>query len=137
MGDPLHTEKVLSLFYELSATLKQVEVNFTIGEAITFIAGGWKSAAMETYLDIADIPVPSPSHSSSSSPSALIEIDSSVMEGILNKIFTELLPSGKAAVKKAVCIWMLCLVKFCYNVDVIKVIIIVSSIINYVGYHHQ
>ncbi|CAG8551849.1 6467_t:CDS:10 [Diversispora eburnea] len=91
MGDLKYTEKVLSLFYEFSSSLKQVDVHFTIGEAITFITGGWK------------------------------KINSNVMEGVLNKIFTELLPSGKAPIKKAVCIWMLCLVKFCYNVDIIKV----------------
>ncbi len=89
---------------------KQVEVHFTIGESITCIAAGWESNAMDQYLDIAD-----------ASPS-LITINNVVMEGVLDKMFNDLLPSNKTSVKKAVCVWMLCLVKFCSKHEVIKVI---------------
>ncbi|CAG8483679.1 8071_t:CDS:10 [Racocetra fulgida] len=90
LGNSEYTEKVLSLFYYLSSTLnKQVEVHFTVGEAITYVTTGWESLALNQYLDIAD-----------SSPPP-ISVDYSIINGILNKIFSDLLPSGKAAVKKA------------------------------------
>ncbi|RIB22041.1 proteasome stabiliser-domain-containing protein [Gigaspora rosea] len=109
LGNSEYTEKVLSLFYDLSSSLnKQVEVNFTIGEAITCVTTGWESLALNQYLDIAD----------ASPPPTFIE--HSVINGVLNKIFSDLLPSGKASVKKAVCVWMLCLVKFCSKHEVIK-----------------
>ncbi|CAG8524233.1 10813_t:CDS:10, partial [Cetraspora pellucida] len=109
LGNSEYTEKVLSLFYDLTSTLnKQVEVHFTVGEAITYITTGWESLALNQYLDIADASPPS------------ISIDNSIINGVLNKIFSDLLPSGKAAVKKAVCVWMLCLVKFCSKHEIIK-----------------
>ena len=109
-GNKSYTEKVLSLYYDLAYSLnKQVEVHFTVGESITCVAAGWESVAMEKHLDIADV----------STPKIIIEPD--IMENILNKIFNELLPTGKAAVKKAICVWMLCLVKFCSNHEIVKV----------------
>ena len=88
---------------------KRVEVHFTIGASITCITAGWGSNEMDQHLDIADV-----------SPPPII-IDNTVMEGVLNKIFNDLLPSNKTAVKKAVCVWMLCLVKFCSKHEVVKV----------------
>jgi proteasome component ECM29 len=109
-GNKVYTEKVLSLYYDLTYSLnKQVEVHFTIGESITCIAAGWESLAMKKHLDIADV----------TTPEIIIEHD--VMQNILNKIFNELLPTGKVAVKKATCVWMLCLVKFCSNNEIVKV----------------
>ncbi|CAJ0835750.1 10586_t:CDS:10 [Entrophospora sp. SA101] len=104
-GNKIYTEKVLSLYYDLAYSLnKQVEVHFTIGESITCIAAGWESIVMEKHLDIADVLTPK------------IVIEPDVMQNILNKLFNELLPTGKASVKKAICVWMLCLVKFCSKV---------------------
>ncbi|CAI2172736.1 418_t:CDS:10 [Funneliformis geosporum] len=109
LGEPNYAEKILSLFYDLATIInKQVEVHFTIGESITCIAAGWESNSMGQYLDIAD-----------ASPS-LNTIDNSIMEGILVKLFNELLPSNKTSVKKAVCVWMLCIVKFCSKHEVVK-----------------
>jgi proteasome component ECM29 len=65
---------------------------------------------MDLYLDIADVPPPS------------MTIDNALMEGVLNKIFNDLLPSNRTSAKKAVCVWMLCIVKFCSKHEVVKVI---------------
>ncbi|CAB4480178.1 ARM repeat-containing protein [Rhizophagus irregularis] len=109
LGESTYSEKVLSLFYDLATTInKQVEVHFTIGASITCITAGWESNEMDLYLDIADVPPPS------------MTIDNAVMEGVLNKIFNDLLPSNKTAAKKAVCVWMLCLVKFCSKHEMVK-----------------
>jgi proteasome component ECM29 len=64
---------------------------------------------MDLYFDIADVPPPS------------MTINNTVMEGVLNKIFNDLFPSNKTSAKKAVCVWMLCLVKFCSKHKVVKV----------------
>ncbi|GBC07937.1 hypothetical protein RclHR1_00780017 [Rhizophagus clarus] len=109
LGDPTYSEKVLTLFYDLASIInKQVEVHFTIGASITCMTAGWESNEMDLYLDIADVPPPS------------MTIDNAVMEGVLNKIFNDLLPSNRTAAKKAVCVWMLCLVKFCSKHEIVK-----------------
>ncbi|CAG8534937.1 9628_t:CDS:10 [Funneliformis mosseae] len=109
LGEPNYAEMILSLFYDLATIInKQVEVHFTIGESITCIAAGWESNSMDQYLDIAD-----------ASPS-LNTVDNAIMEGILVKLFNDLLPSNKTSVKKAVCVWMLCIVKFCSKHEVVK-----------------
>jgi len=103
-------DKVLSLFYDLALSItKEVEIHFTIGETIASIVAGWQSQAMEIYLDVADAKIPE------------VTIDQNVIESFFSKIFDELLPSGKAAVRKAICIWILCLVKFCSKHDAVKV----------------
>ncbi|CAG8776578.1 13216_t:CDS:2, partial [Acaulospora morrowiae] len=109
MGNIKYTESVLSLFYELSSLLgKQIEVHFTVGEVITCLTTGWESISLGPYLDISDASIPP------------IKIEPGVVEGVLNKIFMELLPSGKTVVKKVVCVWMLCLVKFSSKNETIK-----------------
>jgi proteasome component ECM29 len=65
---------------------------------------------MDQYLDIADVSPPQ------------FTVDHAMMEGVLNKIFNDLLPSNRTSAKKASCVWMLCLVKFCSKHKVVKVI---------------
>ncbi|KAF9574748.1 hypothetical protein EC968_005534 [Mortierella alpina] len=104
VGNPNQVQNVLTFFYEFGPKqTKQTEVNFTIGEAIACIGAGWRCSAMDVYADIAD-----------QDPS-MVDVQCSVMDGILNTVLDAMAPSPKAATKKAACIWLLSLVKFCSN----------------------
>ncbi|CAO3572429.1 unnamed protein product [Mortierella alpina] len=102
VGNPDQIQDILTFFYEFGPKqTKQTEVNFTIGEAIACIGAGWKCSAMDVYADIAD-----------QDPN-MVDVEPSVMDGILNTVLDVMAPSPKAATKKAACIWLLSLVKFC------------------------
>ncbi|KAF9277423.1 hypothetical protein BGZ68_009310 [Mortierella alpina] len=102
VGNANQVQDILSFFYEFGPKqTKQTEVNFTIGEAIACIGAGWRCSAMDVYADIAD-----------QDPN-MAEIEHSVMDGILNTVLDIMAPSPKSATKKAACIWLLSLVKFC------------------------
>ncbi|KAF9962710.1 hypothetical protein BGZ70_007955 [Mortierella alpina] len=102
VGNPDQVQDILTFFYEFGPKqTKQTEVNFTIGEAVACIGAGWKCSAMDVYADIAD-----------QDPN-MVDVERSVMDGILNTVLDVMAPSPKAATKKAACIWLLSLVKFC------------------------
>ncbi|KAF9951012.1 hypothetical protein BGZ72_007436, partial [Mortierella alpina] len=102
VGNPDQVQDILAFFYEFGPKqTKQTEVNFTIGEAIACIGAGWNCSAMDVFADIAD-----------QDPN-MVEVERSVMDGILNTVLDVMAPSPKAATKKAACIWLLSLVKFC------------------------
>ncbi|KAF9401765.1 hypothetical protein BGX21_000669 [Mortierella sp. AD011] len=102
VGDPTQTQDVLAFLYDFGPKqTKQSEVNFTIGESIACIGGGWQCSVMDVFADVAD-----------KVPSAP-EVPVSVMDNILNTILNEMGTSPKAANKKSACIWLLSLVKFC------------------------
>ncbi|KAJ3025314.1 hypothetical protein HK097_006701, partial [Rhizophlyctis rosea] len=53
VGDKSLVDKVLTFFYTLPSTLtKQIEIHFTIGDAVSAVGCGWGSANMERYLDV-------------------------------------------------------------------------------------
>ncbi|KAF8941099.1 hypothetical protein BGZ58_002205 [Dissophora ornata] len=102
VGNPDQVKEILTFLYDFGPKqTKQAEVNFTIGEAITCIGAGWQSSVMDVFADVAD-----------QEPSKT-DVDVAVMDGILNTILNEMGTSPKAASKKAACIWLLSLVKFC------------------------
>lgn len=112
VGNANQVQDILSFFYEFGPKqTKQTEVNFTIGEAIACIGAGWKCSAMDVYADIAD-----------QDPN-MVEIEHSVMDGILNTVLDVMAPSPKSATKKAACIWLLSLVKFCSSHASVKVLL--------------
>lgn len=110
VGNPSNTQEVLKFFYDFGPKqTKQTEVNFTIGEAIACIGAGWKCTAMDVFADVAD-----------QEPTKL-NVTDDVMDSILSTILNEMAPSPKAAAKKAACIWLLSLVKFCSTHPSVKV----------------
>ncbi|KAJ3286443.1 hypothetical protein HDU79_006472 [Rhizoclosmatium sp. JEL0117] len=114
LGTPEVSTQVLDFFYTLPSILsKHVEVNFTVGDALCALAGGFKATNMEEYLDIADVVFPPPGK-------AVATPDPKVMEGLLERCFHEIRPGGVPVAKKAVCVWLLSLVKFCGNIEQIK-----------------
>ncbi|KAI9345200.1 proteasome stabiliser-domain-containing protein [Obelidium mucronatum] len=114
LGTPAVAETILDFFYTLPSILsKHVEVNFTVGDAICAAAGGFKATSLEESLDIADVEFP-PVGTTISTP------DPSIMEKVLERCFHEIRPGGIPVSKKAVCVWLLSLVKFCGAMSQIK-----------------
>lgn len=102
-------DKVVAFFFTLPPIFtKQVEIHFTLGEALCACAGGFESTEMEKYLDISDVAVKGKS-------------DIGLMSKVLEKIMAELLSPipRQAVVRKAHCIWLLSLTKFCGEHEVI------------------
>ncbi|KAG0376841.1 hypothetical protein BGX24_007138 [Mortierella sp. AD032] len=109
VGNPKQAQDILTFLYDFGPKqTKQTEVNFTIGEAIACIGAGWQCSAMDVFADVAD---QEPSKTS---------VDVAVMDGILTTILNEMATSPKAATKKAACIWLLSLVKFCSSHPSVK-----------------
>ncbi|KAF9098763.1 hypothetical protein BGX23_005338 [Mortierella sp. AD031] len=109
VGNPEQAQEILTFLYDFGPKqTKQTEVNFTIGEAIACTGAGWQCTAMDVFADVAD---QEPSKSS---------VDAAVMDRILTTILDEMATSPKAATKKAACIWLLSLVKFCSNHPSVK-----------------
>jgi proteasome component ECM29 len=116
LGTPTVVTTVLDFFYSLpSVVSKHVEVNFTIGEALCAVAAGWDSAAMVDYLDISDATFP-PADGSVSTPAA------GTFDKVLERLFKDVRPGGIPVARKAICVWLLSLVKFCGKTEKIKVI---------------
>lgn len=110
VGNPEPASDILAFFYDFGPkSTKQTEVNFTIGEAIACIGAGWDCSAMDVHADVADQEPPKSATSSKA------------MDDILNTILNDMAPSPKAATKKAACIWLLSLVKFCSGHESVKV----------------
>ncbi len=86
--------------------IRQAEVHFTVGEAMSYLASGWESSALATKLEI-DGRMPATA-ARSSTLSALIE---QVLVDCRNT---------KPSLKKAAVIWLLCLVQFCGGQTEIK-----------------
>ncbi|KAF9430239.1 hypothetical protein BGZ94_007776 [Podila epigama] len=109
VGNPESSKDILAFFYEIGPkSTKQTEVNFTIGEAIACIGAGWECSAMDVHADVADQEPPKANTSNE------------VLDDILNTILNTMATSLKAATKKAACIWLLSIVKFCSGHDAVK-----------------
>ncbi|KAF2169020.1 hypothetical protein M409DRAFT_52992 [Zasmidium cellare ATCC 36951] len=81
--------------------IRQAEVHFTVGEAFSYVASGWKSDALATKLDV-NIEADWPS--------------SQLRSTTLNKLIEQTLKdcaNTKPSLKKAAVMWLLCLVQFC------------------------
>ncbi|KAJ1545223.1 hypothetical protein HK096_006642, partial [Nowakowskiella sp. JEL0078] len=105
-------ERVIEYFFTLPEKLnKQVEVHFSIGEAICGVIGRWEASCVAEYLDIADVPIPSLSEISSK-----VDLD---VEKVLDRCF-DFISSSKPAGRKGICVWLLCLVKYLGNSTIIK-----------------
>ncbi|KAI7191871.1 ARM repeat-containing protein [Hortaea werneckii] len=79
--------------------IRQAEVHFSVGEALSYVASGWRSQALATKLDI-EGPLPKgPSRNDS-------------LTRVVDRLLTD---SGmtKPALRKAATMWLLCLVQFC------------------------
>ncbi|KAK0833907.1 proteasome component M29 [Friedmanniomyces endolithicus] len=86
--------------------IRQAEVHFTVGEAMSYVASGWQSTALATKLDI-DGPKP----------------DKPERVHTLGRMTDRILSdcsNSKPALKKAAVMWLLCLVQFCGHLPEIQ-----------------
>ena len=117
LGDPSVRSSVITALVGLSSALsKQPEVHFTVGAALAIIGGSWQATNTSVFLDLAGVEYP---------PPAAAPIDDAVndadMENLLTKCFAEVAPGRPAANRKAVSVWLLCLIKYCGQHRCIKV----------------
>jgi proteasome component ECM29 len=79
--------------------IKQAEVHFSVGEALSYVAVGWDSEALSTKLDM-----------EGSKP--WTSARSNTLHKLLERTLTDC-TNTKPALKKAAVIWLLCFVQFC------------------------
>lgn len=77
--------------------IRQAEVHFTVGEAMSYVACGWKSSALENKLDI-----------EGQRPNG-----QNRLETLGNLLDRTLKDCENTSLKKAAVMWLLCLVQFC------------------------
>jgi proteasome component ECM29 len=105
---------ILRIIYD-SADSKQVELAFAAGEALSYIVSGWDSEAMVKFKDISDVGDPAIWDSEE------VQRRSTILQKLLETIFTKYVTSPRAWYRKAACTWILCLVKFCKSNTLVKV----------------
>ncbi|KXT06290.1 hypothetical protein AC578_9131 [Pseudocercospora eumusae] len=81
--------------------IRQSEVHFTVGEALSYLASGWQSEALATQIDI-DI----------DTELKLVQKRSKILPKLLDKVLADC-ANTKPALKKAAVMWLLCLVQYC------------------------
>lgn len=114
LGDPSLCPEIMELYYSLATLFsKQIETHFTVGEAIATVIGGWGSASVRQFLDLAEVPFP---------PWSMPDLgarDPSLLDAVFTKL-EEMLTKGGTAARKAVCVWLLSLVKFCSGIEAFR-----------------
>ncbi|KAI7869867.1 proteasome stabiliser-domain-containing protein [Spinellus fusiger] len=98
-----------------SADSKQVELFFAGGEAFSLLAFGWESQTMHKYKDIRDIPA-----LDSSILSEAMKNRSEAFQVIIEKMTRSYVTSDRTWYKKAACIWLLSVLKFGKDQDIVK-----------------
>lgn len=113
LGTPALANDILENFFTIAEKMsKNVELLFTLGEAISIIIGGWNSTLMDKYIDISDVQFPIEGHSHQ---------DDKIVETFLDKCLNDMLKSGRPNRCKIVCIWLLCIVKYTSKLPYIQV----------------
>ncbi|KAG2172756.1 hypothetical protein INT43_000103 [Umbelopsis isabellina] len=110
-GDLL--ELIMTTVYN-SADSKQVELAFAAGEAFSYIVNGWNSEAIVKFKDISDVTDPQLWNAEE------VQRRNEILNALLDTIFSKYVKSPRAWYRKAACTWILCLVKFCKNNDIVK-----------------
>ncbi|KAJ3409587.1 hypothetical protein HDV05_004331 [Chytridiales sp. JEL 0842] len=114
VGTPAVVSTVVDFYFSLPTIVsKHVEVNFTIGEALCATSAGWNSTSMIDYLDISDTLFP-PTDGSIATPTA------ETFDTTLERCFKDVRPGGIPVARKAICVWLLSLVKFCGKTEKIQ-----------------
>ncbi|QIX00250.1 hypothetical protein AMS68_005767 [Peltaster fructicola] len=90
-----HIENKLHELHEV----RQAEVHFSVGEAFSYLACGWKSSALATKLDV--------------NGPGFEQVDRSGILERLTERFAKDCVNTKPSLKKAAVMWLLCLVQYC------------------------
>jgi proteasome component ECM29 len=93
-----YLQKTLKILYDLHE-LRQPEVHFTIGEALSCTAGGWDSEALKLSLDVDTTYVGT-------------RAKSQTLKGLMEKLLADC-KTTKPSLKKASGIWLFSLVQHC------------------------
>ncbi|KAI9320591.1 proteasome stabiliser-domain-containing protein [Dichotomocladium elegans] len=93
-----------------SADTKQVDLYFAGGEAWSLVAFGWESQAMEKHKDVGDLVI----------PNANSEEKHNEFQAVIEKIARTYVTSDRAWYRKASCIWLLSILKFGKDQELIK-----------------
>ncbi|KAK3647069.1 proteasome component M29 [Elasticomyces elasticus] len=101
-NDMAYVEEQLHKLHEI----RQAEVHFTVGEAISYLASGWQSTALATKLDIMG---PKPER----------PVRAYTLGRVIDRILGDC-TNTKPALKKAAVMWLLCLVQFCGHLPEIQ-----------------
>ncbi|KAJ3390388.1 hypothetical protein HDU84_007518 [Entophlyctis sp. JEL0112] len=95
LGDASCADSILDYFFSLPPILsKNVEVNFTVGDAICSLAGGFEAANMLDHLDIADVIFPPPANK-------LAKRNDELMIRLINHCVHEASPNSAPVARKA------------------------------------
>lgn len=98
----LHLESRIHQLHEI----RQAEAHFSVGEALTYIAAGWKSGALATRMDVPCARPQGPARETT-------------LGRLLEKTLADC-QNTKPSLKKASVLWLLCLVQFCGHLDAVQ-----------------
>lgn len=87
--------------------LKEAEIHFAVGEALSYLCCGWASSALATAIDVP-----------AATPDGPVREHS--LESILRRILKDCTTTTKPSLRKATVIWLLCIVQFCGHLDPVK-----------------
>ena len=104
-SDDAMFDEVVSQLYELH-TVRQAELHFAIGAALSCAAIGWRSKYLAASRDIRTIAPQSPFRAKAAT---------SIMERVLSDCKTT-----KPALRQAAVIWLLCMVQYCGHVQEVQ-----------------
>jgi proteasome component ECM29 len=113
LGSPFLAEKTLEFFKTLPLVFsKNAEIQFHVGESLCAMLFGFESTHMGIYLDIPE--------SSTNNGIFGPRPDATQTVSFLDFIITMVAPQQSAINRKAGCIWLLCMVKFCSKQKVVS-----------------
>ena len=87
---------------------KQPELHFNIGESLCACLFGFEATHLDEFLDIPEVDF------------TLEAIDRTSSENSIQAILKLVIPTQNAVTKKAGCIWLLCLTKYCGKINLLK-----------------
>ena len=105
-----HRRTLLESFIELAADIKDIELHFSIGEALVFISLGVKSPAARDFWSVEE-PDFSPLETNQQQEEE--EEDNTELDWLLSQLTGKLTRSTHPSVKQASCLWLLAVVKHC------------------------
>ncbi|KAF2759252.1 ARM repeat-containing protein [Pseudovirgaria hyperparasitica] len=94
--------------------LRDAEVHFSVGEALSVLAGGWGSSALISQFDIQAV-----SSDDKGMPSPHNPTRSSTITRIMKELIVDSRAS-KPSLRKAATIWLLCMIQYCGHLKPIQ-----------------
>ena len=107
-----HRRTLLESFIELAADIKDIELHFSIGEALVFISLGVKSPAARDLWSVEEGEF-SPLETDQQEKEEEKEEDNVELAWLLSQLTGKLTRSTHPSVKQASCLWLLAVVKHC------------------------